>query len=160
MQTAIAALVAVMMLVGIVGAVMPGLPGTPLIFAGALVYAFANDWHPIGLWRLVILAALTILAEASGYLAVALGAKRSGGSRWAVVGAIVGVFVGLAFAPLGLVLGPLIGAIAGEALRSGRLRESVRPGIGAALGVLAGAVMQVTVALVMVALFGWWLWRG
>jgi uncharacterized protein YqgC (DUF456 family) len=156
MPTAIVVLVAAMMLVGIVGAVVPGIPGTPLILAGAVVYAFATDWQPIGVGRLLVLAALVVVAEVSGYAAVALGAKRSGGSRWAVVGAIAGTIVGLGFAPLGLILGPLAGAIAGEALRTGRLRDSVRPGVGAALGVLAGAVMQIAIALVMVGLFVWW----
>lgn len=135
MATAVAIAVAVLMLVGIAGAVLPGVPGTPLILLGALIYAFASDWQPIGLGRLLVLGALTVLAEVAGYVGVALGAKRSGGSRWAVAGALVGAVVGLAFAPLGLIVGPLAGAVLAEVLRTGQLHESLRTGVGAALGV-------------------------
>src|SRR5687768_10018632 len=141
MSILLGGLVAVLMLVGIVGAVVPGIPGTPLILAGALIYAFATDWSPVGVPQLAILAALMALAEIAGYLSVVLGARRAGGSRWAVVGALVGAF-------------------AGEVLRTRRLKDSVTTGIGAATGVIVGAVLQVSLALVMVALFAWWAWRG
>src|SRR5688572_22239271 len=97
------ALAIVMMLVGIAGAVLPGIPGTPLIFAGALIYAFATNWSPIGIPQLAILFALMALAEIAGYLSVALGTRRAGGSRWAILGAIAGALAGLAFAPIGLI---------------------------------------------------------
>ena len=47
-MTALGVIVAVLMLAGLVGAVVPLLPGTPLVFAGALVYAIATDWAPVG----------------------------------------------------------------------------------------------------------------
>jgi uncharacterized protein YqgC (DUF456 family) len=155
-----AALAIVLMLVGIAGAVLPGIPGTPLILAGAVIYAFATNWSPIGLPQLAILAALMALAEIAGYLSVALGTRRAGGSRWAIVGAIVGALAGMAFAPVGLLVGPLVGAIAGEMLRTGQLRGSVTTGIGAAIGMMVGAVLQVALALMMVGLFSYWVWRG
>lgn len=160
MLTAISILVGALMLVGIAGAVVPGIPGTPLILVAALIYAFATDWTPVGLGRLAVLAGLTVVAEAAGWLGVALGARRSGGSRWAVAGALAGALVGLAFAPVGLIVGPLAGAVLAEWLRTGRIRGSVRSGVGAALGVLAGAALQAAVALIMVTLFCWWVWRG
>ena len=160
MSILLGGLVAVLLLVGIVGAVVPGIPGTPLILAAALIYAFATNWSPVGIPQLAILAALMALAEIAGYLSVALGARRGGGSRWAVAGALVGALAGLAFAPVGLLVGPLVGAIVGEMLRTRRLQESVTTGIGAAAGVIVGAVLQISLALVMVALFVWWVWRG
>lgn len=157
---AVHVLVALMMLVGLVGAIVPVLPGPPLILVGALLYAFATDWTPIGLGRLVILAALMVGASLAGHVGTVVGARRAGGSRWAVVGALAGTVVGIFFAPLGLIVGPLVGAIAGELLRTGELRDSVRTGLGTAVGVLAGAAFQFGLALAMVALFGWWIWRA
>jgi hypothetical protein len=152
--------VALLMLVGLAGAVVPVLPGTPLILAGALLHALATDFTPIGYGRLGILAALAVIGAGLGHVASAAGVRRAGGSGWAMAGAVVGALLGLAAAPLGLLLGPLLGAVAGEILRTRRLRGSVRAGLGAVTGMVVGAAAQVAVALVMVALFAWWVWRG
>jgi uncharacterized protein YqgC (DUF456 family) len=159
-MTAVSLLVAVLMIAGLVGAVLPGLPGTPLIVLGALIHGYATSWESLGLARILILVVLAAASELAGYLGAALGARRSGGSRWAVLGAVAGLLLGLPFAPLGLVLGPMIGAIAAELIRTGALRDSIRTGTGAAIGVLAGTVLHVALALVMVGLFVWWVWRG
>jgi uncharacterized protein len=159
-MTVLGVVVAALMLAGLVGSVVPLLPGTPLVFAGALVYAVATDFTPVGLGRLVILAVLGIAGWALEHVAGALGARRAGGGRAAVVGAILGALVGLAFAPLGLLLGPILGAIAGELVSGRDPAGSVRTGIGTALGVLGGVVAHFAFALAMVALFVWWVWRG
>jgi uncharacterized protein YqgC (DUF456 family) len=154
--TAVGVVVAVLMLAGLAGSVVPLIPGTPLIFVGALVHAIATDFTPIGAGRLAILAVLAAAGWVLEHVAGALGARRAGGSRAAVVGAILGALVGLAFAPLGL----LLGAIAGELLTGRDPAGSVRTGIGTALGVLGGVVAHFAFALTMVGLFVWWVWRG
>lgn len=145
---------------GLAGSVLPILPGPPLIFAGALIYAYATDWIPIGAGRLVILGVLAILAYLLSHLAAALGAKRFGGSWWAVAGALVGAVLGVFLGPFGLLFGPVLGAIAGEFLRGGDLEESARSGIGALVGLAAGIAANLGLAVVMVGLFLWWIWRG
>jgi uncharacterized protein len=152
--------VGLLMAAGLAGSILPFLPGPPLIVAGALVYAFATNWTPIGIGRLIILGVLAVLAYVLSHVAGALGAKRFGGSWWAVVGALVGAVVGVFFVPLGLLFGPVIGAIAGEFLCSGNLEGSTRSGIGALVGLAAGIVANLGLAIVMVALFLWWVWRG
>jgi uncharacterized protein YqgC (DUF456 family) len=159
-MTLVNIVVALLMLAGVVGSIVPFVPGAPLIFAGALLHAVATDFNPIGAGRLAILAALGVLGWALEHVAGAVGARRAGASRAAVVGAMIGMVVGVMVAPIGLLLGPILGAIAGELL-SGRAPEaSVRAGIGAAVGALTGVVAHFAMALVMVALFVWWLWRG
>ncbi|HSC71816.1 MAG TPA: DUF456 domain-containing protein, partial [Candidatus Methylomirabilis sp.] len=86
--------VAVLLLAGLVGSVVPFLPGPPLILLAALVHAFATGFNLIGPGRLAILASLTVLAQLLDYLAGAVGAKKFGGSGWAVAGALVGGIVG------------------------------------------------------------------
>jgi uncharacterized protein YqgC (DUF456 family) len=156
MMTVVYVVVGVLMALGLAGALLPFLPGTPLILLGALIYAVATDFSPIGWGRLSILAGLAVAGFALGSLGGAVGTRGSGGSGWAVAGALAGVVVGLAFGPLGLVVGPVAGAIAGELLRSGDVRHSVRSGIGTAIGVVAGAVAHLAVAVAMVGLFAWW----
>lgn len=159
-MTAVHVVVAVLMLAGLWGTVLPLLPGAPLILLGAGIYAYATDFTPIGWGRLGILAGLAVAGYASSHLAGVIGARRSGGSGWAVAGAFVGAVIGIWFGPLGLLLGPFLGAITGELLRSGDVQASVRTGIGAAIGVVAGAVAHFALALTMVGLFVWWIWRG
>lgn len=152
--------VGVLVVAGLVGSLLPFVPGTPLIFAGALVYAIATDFAPVGPGRLAILAVLTLAASVLGWLGGSLGARHLGGSRWAVVGALVGAVVGVFVAPFGLLIGPMAGAIAGELLRTGAPGPSVRSGLGALLGVLVGIVSHFVLALVMTGLFLWWIVRG
>jgi len=159
-MTIVGIVVALLMLAGLVGAILPFLPGAPLIFAGALLYAVATDFTIIGAGRLAILAALGVLAWALEHVAGVVGARRAGGSRAAIVGALLGMLVGVMVAPIGLLLGPIIGAIGGELLAGRKPAASVRAGIGAALGVLTGVVAHFALALVMVALFVWWVWQG
>jgi uncharacterized protein YqgC (DUF456 family) len=159
-MTWVGIVVAILMLVGLVGSAVPVLPGTPLIVAGALVYAVATDFTPIGIGRLVVLGLLAVAAAVLAHVAAALGVRGAGGSRWAMVGALVGAILGLAAAPAGLLLGPLLGAIVAELARTHRLATSERAGVGAVVGLVAGAVAHVALALVMVALFVWWVWRG
>lgn len=139
---------------------VPFLPGPPLIVAGALVYAFATDWSPVGPGRLVILAALATAAYVLAHVAAALGARRSGASAWGVAGALVGAVVGVFFGPLGLVFGPMAGAITGELLRGQDVEGSVRSGLGALVGMAVGVVANLGLALVMIGLFLWWVWRS
>ena len=160
MMVAVHVLVGLLMVAGLAGAVLPFVPGTPFILAGALIYTLATDSSPIGVGRLVILGALAVLAWGLGYAGAALGAKKYGGSRWAVAGALIGAMVGIFLGPLGLLLGSLAGAVVGELARTGNLEESARSGFGALAGVIMGAVAHFTLALVMVGLFLWWVWRG
>jgi len=152
--------VGLLMLAGLAGSVLPFLPGPPLIFAGALVYAFTTNWTPIGIGRLAILGVLAVLAYALGHAASALGAKRFGGSWWAVVGALVGAVIGIFFGPVGLLFGPVIGAVGGEFLKSGDLETSTRSGVGALVGMAVGIAANLSVAIIMVTLFLWWALRG
>ena len=159
-MTAVYVIVALLMLAGLVGSVVPLLPATPLVFAGALVYAFATDWDPIGPGRLAIVGAIAAAGWLLQQLAGAVGARHYGGTRAAMAGALIGTIVGLFLAPLGLLLGPVLGAIAGELLATGKLRDSVQSGLGALLGLAAGAITSLVSGLAMVALFLWWAWRG
>jgi uncharacterized protein YqgC (DUF456 family) len=154
------ALVALLFLVGLVGSVVPALPGVVLILAGAVVHAAATGFDPIGPGRLAILALLTVVAYALDYAAGALGVKRFGGSGWAVTGAVLGALVGLFLGLPGLVLGPLVGSLAAEYAYTRQLSTSARAAFGTVVGLLVGAVAKIGLALAMIALFLFWIWRG
>lgn len=158
-SAALWAVVAALMALGLAGTIVPGLPGAVLVLAGAVLHAVATGFDPIGIGRLAILAALAVLAWAAGNPLLVAGARR-GASRWALGGAIAGGLVGLFLGPLGVVLGPAVGAIAGELAHTKDLRRSVRSGVETLVTVLVGGVAALAVAVTMVALFAWWVWRG
>ena len=159
-MTMVDIVVGLLMVAGLVGAVVPVLPGAPLIFAGALLHAFMTDFQTLGVGRLAILAVLALVASVLEHLAGALGARKFGGGRGAMLGAIIGVVVGLAWPPFGLIICPIAGAIIGELIRTRALAPSVRTGMGTALGMIAGVAMHLALGLVMIALFAWWSWGG
>jgi uncharacterized protein YqgC (DUF456 family) len=157
--TVIGIVVALLFALGLVGSVVPWMPGPLFILAGAVLWAFATDFANIGIGRLAILTALAVVSFLLNFVVGALGARRYGGSRWAVVGALVGAVVGFFFGPLGLLIGPVVGAVGGELLRGADLEGGVRSGFGALVGIVIGVAADVTIALVMIGLFVWWVWR-
>ena len=90
-------LAVLLVLVGIAGTILPALPGLPLVFAGMLLAAWAGDFQQVGVPMLVVLGLLTVFSLAVDFWATALGAKRVGASRLAIVGAMVGTVAGLFF---------------------------------------------------------------
>lgn len=158
LQTLYYVLAVVMMLVGIVGTVLPALPGLPLVFAGMLLAAWAGDFEQVGGWTLAVLALLTLLSLGIDLMATALGAKRVGASKPALVGAVLGTFAGLLFGLVGVFIGPFVGALLGELvwLRGvgGReLGQATKVGLGTWLGIVVGTILKLGVAFVMVGLF-------
>jgi hypothetical protein len=160
MLTVAYVLVALLLAAGVAGSVLPLLPGTPLILAGALVHALVTGFEPIGAGRLLVLTGLAALSYILDYVAGAAGAKRFGGSRWAVIGALIGGLAGLVFGLLGVLFGPVVGAVVGELLRSGELRNSLRSGVGTVVGMAVGAAAKFALSITMVGLFVWWIWHG
>ena len=158
-QIIIGLVVGALFLAGLVGALIPWIPGPLFILIGALVWAIATQFAVIGAGRLVILVALTLTTLLVHVAAGPIGARRSGGSRWAVVGAVVGGLAGLLFGPLGLVIGPVIGAMAGEMVRGGNVEHSLRTGVGALIGMVAGIAADFVISVAMIGLFLWWIWR-
>ena len=154
----------VLVVVGIAGTILPALPGLPLVFAGMLLAAWAGDFQQVGVPMLVVLGLLTVFSLAVDFWATALGAKRVGASRLAIIGAMVGTLAGLFFGPLGLLMGPFAGAIGGElihrrSLLKQDLGQAAKIGVGTWFGILFGTVLKLALAFTMLGLFAlaWWL---
>src|SRR5882724_3130931 len=85
----------ILVIAGLAGLVLPAVPGAPLIFAGLLVAAWAEDFTYVGTGTLVVLGVLALLTYPADLLATALGAKRFGASPRSALGAALGAVVGL-----------------------------------------------------------------
>ena len=147
-------LAAVLILAGLAGTILPALPGLPLMFAGMFLAAWADGFREIGGWTLGVLAVLTVVSIGVDIAATALGAKRVGASKLAMVGAAIGTLVGgLVFSLPGLILGPFIGAVAGELIRGKQLHEASRVGVGTWIGLALGAAFKLALAFAMLGIF-------
>lgn len=152
-QTLYYVLAGILILVGVAGTVLPALPGLPLVFGGMLLAAWAGGFEQVGVAMLVLLGLLTVLSLGIDFLATAMGAKRVGASKLALLGAVIGTFVGLFFGPIGLLTGPFVGALAGELVHGREVRQATRVGFGTWLGILAGTVLKIGLAFAMLGLF-------
>lgn len=146
-------LAAVLILVGVVGSVLPVLPGVPVVFAGMLLAAWADQFAHVGTITLTILGVLTVIALIVDFVAGVMGAKRVGASRHAVIGAAIGTLVGIFLGIPGLLLGPFVGALLGELIAGGTLRKAADVGVGAWVGFLVGTVAKLGVCFAMLGLF-------
>lgn len=153
MQSVYYVLAAILVLVGVAGTVLPALPGLPLVFAGMLLAAWAGGFQEVGGWMLGLLGLLTLLSLGVDFMATALGAKRVGASRLALVGAVIGTFAGLAFGIIGVFIGPFVGALIGELIHGRKVGQAAKVGFGTWLGILLGTALKLGLAFAMLGLF-------
>ena len=139
--------------VGIVGIVFPALPGHVLIFAGLLAAAWADDFTRVGGWTLALIGVIAALSYTVDFVAAALGAKRVGASRRAVVGAGLGTLLGIPFGLPGVLIGPLAGALLGELSVHREWKRAAGVGMAAWIGFLIGTAVKVGLAFAMIAIF-------
>jgi uncharacterized protein YqgC (DUF456 family) len=153
MTTLLLLLGGLLVLVGFAGTILPALPGTPLVFAGLLVAAWAEGFEKVGWITLTILALLTILSLVIEVMATSMGAKKVGASWKAMLGAALGTIVGLFFGIPGLLLGPFIGAVLGEYIALRDWRQAGKVGLGTWLGLLFATAAKIALSFAMVGIF-------
>jgi uncharacterized protein len=144
---------ALLIVAGMAGTVLPALPGIPLVFAGLVVGAWADDFERVGWVTLSVLGVLALASLAIDFAATAMGAKRVGATRQAIVGAAVGTLAGLFFGIPGLIVGPFVGAVAGEILSHGEWRRATSAGVGTWVGLLFGTLAKIALAFTMLGVF-------
>jgi hypothetical protein len=138
---------------GLAGSVLPALPGVPLVFAGLLLGAWADDFQRVSWLTLTLLGLLTLASFAIDFLATALGARRVGATKLAVVGAMLGTLGGLFLGLPGLVIGPFAGAVAGEMLSHGKVEQATRAGFATWMGLVFGTLTKIALVFTMLGIF-------
>lgn len=146
-------LAAILVVAGFIGVIAPVLPGAPLVFAGLVVAAWAEDFQYVGVWTLVIIAALMGLTYVVDAIASALGVKRAGASRYAMWGAALGALLGVFFGFAGILLGPFVGAVAGELYARRDITQAGKAGLAAWIGFIVGTLGKLAIMFTMVGVF-------
>jgi len=153
MQTMYYVFAGILVVAGLAGTILPALPGVPLVFAGMLLAAWADHFTRISVWTIVLLAILTALSVLVDVFATALGAKRVGAGKLAMIGAALGTFAGIFFGLPGLIVGPFAGAVAAELIGGRELAHASKIGFGTWMGLALGTAFKVALAFAMLGIF-------
>lgn len=147
-------LTTLLMGVGLLGSILPLVPGPPLIWLGALYYAWNTGWTTVGWPSLLVLLVLAIVGGTADLWVGYLGASKGGASGWATLASIVGGLVGLiVFSIPGAIIGSVGAIVLVEYLRHRDWRRVLRAGGGYLIGSLLSSVVEVVIALVMIGIF-------
>jgi uncharacterized protein YqgC (DUF456 family) len=152
-QLALWIISSLLVIAGLIGLVAPGLPGAPLIFAGLLLAAWAENFQYVGLGTMIVIGILALLTFAVDFWATMFGAKKFGASKRAVVGAILGLVIGIFLGFPGVIFGPFIGAVIGELSARRSLEQATRAGVGATIGFVLGAALKLALAFAMIGVY-------
>jgi uncharacterized protein YqgC (DUF456 family) len=151
----------ILIAIGLAGSVIPVLPGPMLIWFGAFVWAWGDDFARIGWGTLVVLGVLALVAWGSDIFLSTVMSRRAGASWKAIIGAIAGGLIGATFLSalplLGTVLGAILGAIAGmwlvEYWDKGNTRAATTAVQTYIASMIFAAILELVIALVMVGIF-------
>ncbi len=149
----------VVWIIGMIGTFIPAVPATILIFLGTLAATLMDGFQP---WPdlpfLLSFGVITILISMIDNLASAWGAKKYGGSKQAVWGALIGGLVGIVL-PFGLIVGPLAGALIAELFVVGKdFNSALRSAWGTLIGLLAGLAAKLVLHFAIGVYELWRLW--
>lgn len=155
------ALAYILIAIGVAGSVIPVLPGPVLIWLGAFVWAWADNFTRIGWGTLIVLGVLALIAWGSDLFLTTVMSRRAGASWKAILGAIVGGLVGAsllsALPLLGTILGAILGAVVGmwlvEYWDKGNRRAATAAVQAYIASMIFAAVLEMVIALVMVGIF-------
>jgi len=141
------------------------LPGLWLMLAATAGYAWLTHGAYIAWRTLAVLLALALVAEVIEAASAGAGAKRAGGGRRGLWGAIIGGILGgifLSFIPIpilstfvGVCLGTFLGATIAELSGGRELGRSAIIGVGAAAGRVKGTLLKLGFGLLMMAIVLW-----
>ena len=147
-----------------------GLPGIWVMVAALVGFGWVTGWNVYVGWPGVITAlVLAVVAEVIEFVAGSAGAKKAGGSRRAMIGAIVGGLIGgfvftIPLPVIGTIFGVCLGCFLGAAVVEMGVRDdtghAMRVGWGAAKGrfwaILLKLLFGLVIAIVaIVAAFPW-----
>jgi uncharacterized protein YqgC (DUF456 family) len=138
-----------LVLAGMAGTVLPALPGPPLVLLGILLAAWIDRFAKIPGYICAIVSVLALVAMAVDWIAGAMGAKKMGASRLAIIGATVGAIFGVLSGFWGLLFMPLLGAAAGEFIARQDLLRAGQVGLATWLGMLLGTVAKLAIVAMM-----------
>lgn len=142
----------VLVIAGLIGVFLPVVPGIPVVLAGMLVAAFTGGFMSV--WSIGVLCFLALVSVGMDYFSGALGAKYSGAGILGILGSVLGAILGFSiFGLLGMFIGPALGVLIFELLTKRNIKKSTRSAGYTLLTTTIGIVINILIALTMLAIF-------
>ena len=138
-----------LIILGIIGCFLPVLPGPPLAYIALVLLQIGPD-SPFSSNFLIIMALVVVAVTILDYLIPVWGAKKWGGSRYGIIGAMVGVVIGLfIWPPFGFVVFPILGASIGEMLVGSDFKKALKSGLGTFVGLVFGTILKFSITIII-----------
>ena len=139
-----------LILVGVAGTIIPALPGIPMIFAGAWLIAYMEDYLYFGWGTLIALGVLTVISIIIDWVSQTMGAQKAGATKLGLTGALLGTIIGIPFGLIGIFLFPAIGAFVGEMIGHRDMRKAGKVSWATWIGMIAGIAAKLAIAFMMI----------
>lgn len=145
------------MLVGLIGSLIPAVPSTTLVLLGAILHKLYFVQASASWTVIIVLSVATAISVGLDYAATMIGAKKLGATWRGIIGSCIGCVVG-ALTPLtiiGMFIGTFVGALIFELMGGREFKEATKAGLGAVVGLLAGAVGKLAFSIAMIGVFSY-----
>ncbi len=144
----------ILILAGIILTVA-SLPGVWLIFIAYLITAILSGFESISILGLIAIFVIALLSTFIDNLVLLASAKKTGASKWGVLGALLGALIGMVIGgPVGLIVGPFVGVLLFEiVLNKSELLPAIKSGSGTVLAFFASIVLKTGVNVLLLALW-------
>lgn len=139
-----------LILVGVAGTVVPALPGIPMIFAGAWLIGYMEDYQYFGWGTLIALGVLTVISLIIDWVSQTMGAQKAGATKLGLSGAFLGTIIGIPFGLVGIFLFPVLGAFIGEMIGHRDMRKAGKVSWATWIGMIAGIAAKLAIAFIMI----------
>ena len=139
-----------LILVGVAGTIVPALPGIPMIFAGAWLIGYMEDYQYFGWGTLIALGVLTVISLIIDWVSQTMGAQKAGATKLGLSGAFHGTMIGIPFGLVGIFLFPVLGAFIGEMIGHRDMRKAGKVSWATWIGMIAGIAAKLAIAFIMI----------
>ena len=139
-----------LILVGVAGTIVPALPGIPMIFAGAWLIGYMEDYQYFGWGTLIALGVLTVISLIIDWVSQTMGAQKAGATKLGLSGAFLGTIIGIPFGLVGIFLFPVFGAFIGEMIGHRDMRKAGKVSWATWIGMIAGIAAKIAIAFIMI----------
>ncbi len=138
-----------LIILGLIGCFVPVLPGPPLAYIALLLLQIRPS-APFSSKFLIIIGIAVLIVTLIDYMIPALGAKKWGGTKYGILGAILGVVIGLfVMPPFGFIIFSILGATLGEMLVGTNFKKALKAGFGAFIGLILGTMLKFSITLIL-----------
>jgi uncharacterized protein YqgC (DUF456 family) len=160
-DTAIACLIGLIMLVGIVGLFIPVFPDLLLIWAAALGYGLIIGWEANGPLLFGLITLLAIVGTLADVWMSTLGGRAGGASFGSIIVGTIFGFLGMIFlTPLGGIGILLLSIFLLEYRRIGDADKALKAMLGAGIGFGASFGIKLVIGLGMISIWVYWAYAG